>query len=201
MSEPDGLYLLMGVNGVGKSTLAEELAATCEGARVIHASQELRRMMERLDNQLAEQLTNEEKLSMRVAHLVDLFRTAREVRGIVFVDTHLLLPTREGESVTYTNFWSDGYIPYVTKAYMLTAHPADIEARRRADQIATGRVRDLSEDNIRLDQEANVNAFMQLVYRGAVPPGSSTLKNATGLMRLASAVVMGTILSPGFDVD
>jgi len=190
-----GLYVFMGVNGVGKSTLTRDIVYAYPDASRIHASQELRSLFEGFSENELEQLAPEEKLCRKVARLVDLFRQARQTSGLVLVDTHLLLPVREGEDVTYMNLWSDEYTQCISGAYMLTASPNEIRARREADEAETGRVRDLSEANIKYDQDININAFTELIDRGALPASSRVVENGTGLRHFVGASILSSILS------
>lgn len=195
MTSPEGVYMFMGVNGVGKSTLTDMIGAAFPDALTIHASKELRRILGVATREELEELSPEEKLSRRTTHLLDLFRQAHVDHRLVLLDTHLLVPIRKGESVRYENTWSDEYTDYVSGAYMLTADPKNIKDWRELDTTTTGRKRDLSVENIELDQQLNVSEFAALVDRGALPEGSQVIENRAGLIQDIGARILSQELA------
>jgi len=182
MANPEGVYMFMGVNGVGKSTLTEMISAAFPDALTLHASRELRRILGVATREELEELSPDEKLSRRTAHLLALFRQAREDRQLVLLDTHLLVPIRKDGAVRYEDTWSDEYTGYVSGAYMLTADPTNIRDWRELDMATNGRRRDLSIENIGLDQQLNVDRFTVLIDRGALPSESQIIENRAGLI-------------------
>ena len=173
--------MFMGVNGVGKSTLVEGLALHLPEAQVMHASAELRKLFGGLSYAELEQVDPAEKLHRRAAHFTELFHAAHRNNGLILMDTHLLVAIRQGQEVHYENTWSSNYSEFVRGAFMVTADPTDIRARRERDIAATGRVRDINEPNIRQDQKLNVQKFESLVVAGELPASAEIVQNAEGL--------------------
>jgi adenylate kinase len=175
-----GVYMLMGVNGVGKSTVVEEISASSESTIVIHASEELRGLFGGMSRQELETLRPEVKLGKMVTHFTVLFdRHVNNDKAVLF-DTHLLVPIRKGGSVTYENIWSNDYSQYVSDVVMLEADPAVIRKWRLYDREVTGRVRDVSVENIIQDQILNTVEFENLVAKHAIPATSTLLRNEDG---------------------
>lgn len=187
--------MFMGVNGVGKSTLVEGLAPHLPEAQVVHASAELRKLFGGLSYAELEQIDPVEKLQRRADHFTQLFREVHRRSGLVLMDTHLLVAIRQGPDVRYENTWSPNYSEFVRGAFMITADPVDIRARRERDIAATGRVRDINERNIRHDQELNVQEFESLVASGELPLSAELQHNAEGLAHELGELVLSKILS------
>lgn len=195
MSKPSGVYMFMGVNGVGKSTLVEGLAPHLPEARVVHASAELRKLFGGLSYAELEQIDPVEKLQRRADHFTKLFHEVHSQSGLVLMDTHLLVAIRQGPDVRYENTWSPNYSEFVHGAFMVTANPADIRTRRERDIAATGRVRDIDEFNIRQDQELNVQEFESLIAAAHIPSNAEVVSNDEGLAHQLGELVLAKILS------
>jgi adenylate kinase len=182
--------MFMGVNGVGKSTLASDVATAFPDALRLNGSAELRRLFGGVSREELERLDPAQKLGRRAAHFLELFRRATADHKLVLMDTHLLVPIRSDDSVRYENTWHDGYSAFVAGAFMLTADPRDISAWRALDQERTGRTRDLAAENIAIDQELNVAEFRTLIDREALPPNSQIIENGDGLLPYIGARVL-----------
>lgn len=186
--------MFMGVNGVGKSTLVEEIAPHLPEAQVVHASAELRKLFGGLSYAELEQIEPEEKLQRRAAHFTQLFRDASKNSGLILMDTHLLVAIRNVDGIRYENTWHDNYQKFVRGAYMITADSADIRSRRERDITATGRLRDIHEANIEQDQRLNVQKFESLVALGQLPSHSEILQNVEGQAHLLGAAILADII-------
>lgn len=156
MPKAKSVHMFMGVNGVGKSTLTEMIGVILPDTLTVHVSQELRRMFGVATQLELEELSPDEKLNRRTAHLLEIFRRARAEGNTVLLDTHLLVPIRKNGTVRYENTWADDFTEYTAGAYMLRADPRDIRDWREADMAATGRERNLSLEDIDTDQQLNI---------------------------------------------
>ena len=172
-----GVYMLMGINGIGKSTIVDAIANDSPEVTAVHASQELRALFNGVSREKLEKLNPEEKLARMVIHFTSIFDEVTSEGGVVMLDTHLLVPIRTPEGVTYENIWSDMYSPYVNATAMLTADAEDVRGWRMEDELVTGRKRNVSEDDIRADQAANVVAFEELKAAGRLPLRSRIITN------------------------
>lgn len=187
--------MIMGINGVGKSTLVRHVADALPDATAIYASQELRKIFGGATRAELEAMEPEEKLIKKATHLAMIFQRIREERGLAIVDMHLVVPIRSGETLRYENTWSDVYQPYLSGSYMLVAPPPEILARRKADALTTGRERDLSEQNIAQDQNINVQEFLSLVDCGALPKTSQVVENRDELSAVACERILSAVLA------
>lgn len=195
MAEPDGVYVCMGVNGVGKSTLTNMLAAAFPNALTIHVSQEMMRILGFTTREELNNLNTKEKLARRTKYLMEVFQRARSDHRLVLIDMHLMVPIREGDAVRYETTWSDEYTNYISGAYMLTAEPVVIRDWREHDAKNTGRKRDLSLDNIMIDQQLNIREFSDLVNRKALPRESEIIENQPGLIHEIGDMLVTRILN------
>lgn len=175
-----GVYMLMGVNGIGKSTIVDKIAAANPEVTPMYASKELSNIFGGISRENMELLRPEDKLAKMVLHFTQRFDDVLSKEGAVILDTHLLVPIRKGFSVLYEDIWSDIYTPYVSAAVMLSAEPSSIRAWRLRDEIDTGRKRNTSVDDILSDQEQNIARFKSLQANGSFLGPSEIVTNEHG---------------------
>ena len=175
-----GVYMLTGVNGIGKSTIIDSIAADHPETVAMHASLELRKLFNGISREELEMLKPEEKLAKMVIHFTAQFEKTLEEEKAVLLDTHLLVPIRKDRSVVYEDIWSDAYAPYTSSMVMLAAEPSDIRAWRLRDEAITGRVRNSEVIDITSDQDQNIARFQSLISSGILPPQSQIVKNNHG---------------------
>lgn len=172
----DRVVALMGVNGTGKSTLADRLVERLPSTGVVHASHELRMLFGGISREQQNKMSIEDRLGEIATHLTSVFDRQLNDNDRVLFDTQLLV-ANPGVERTYESAWSDKYTPYLASAAMLLANPGTISRWRHEDGVRTGRMRDMSEDNITQDQQANLDYFNELVKRGALPSNSQVFHN------------------------
>ena len=189
------VYMLTGINGVGKTTLADQLAAELPNTAAIHASQELRNLFGGISREQQERMKLEDRLAEMVMHFTVLFDRGLNDNDNIIFDTQLLIPTSGEQGVYYESAWSDEYTKYLGQATMLTAHPRDIRTWRERDEKLTGRKRSLSEEDIEQHQNMNMHEFTDLLDRGAIPANSQIIKSEDGQLEKAKlAVIEGMTL-------
>lgn len=175
-----GVYILTGVNGIGKSTIVDAIAANRPEMVALHASFELRQLFNGISREELETLKPEEKLAKMVTHFTTQFENALAEEKTVLLDTHLLVPIRKDRSVVYEDIWSDAYTPYTSSMVMLSAEPSDIRAWRLRDEAETGRMRNSEVTDITSDQNQNLARFESLLSGGSIPAQSQVVKNSHG---------------------
>lgn len=175
-----GVYMVTGVNGVGKSTIVDAITEGRPEAIPLHASHELRGLFNGISREELEGLSPEEKLSRMVCHFTSVFERELNDDKAVVMDTHLLVPIRKEDQVTYEDIWSNEYKPYVSSMVMLSTDPESIRQWRIADEEATGRRRNTDVVAIAADQDKNVTRFNELRESGDIPAASTVLDNKHG---------------------
>jgi adenylate kinase len=175
-----GVYMLTGVNGIGKSTIVDSIATDHPEMVALHASLELRQLFNGISREELEVLKPEDKLAKMVVHFTVQFDKALEEKKAVLLDTHLLVPIRRDRSVVYEDIWSDAYTPYATSVVMLSADPSDIRAWRLRDEANTGRKRNSEVVDITADQDQNIARFQSLLSSKSIPKESQIIKNSHG---------------------
>lgn len=175
-----GVYMLTGINGIGKSTIVNEITEGHPEAIPLHASHELRGLFGNISREELELLTPEEKLSRMVVHFTTIFDRNLNDKKAVILDTHLVVPIRKDSSVLYEDIWSNEYVSYVTSMAMLSADPGSVRQWRLGDELATGRKRNTDIDAITADQEINIAKFKRLYTDGRLPNSSGIVKNRNG---------------------
>ncbi|MFZ3009530.1 MAG: hypothetical protein WA030_00735 [Candidatus Microsaccharimonas sp.] len=175
-----GVYFLTGVNGIGKSTIVDSIAAERPEVFALHASLELRQLFNGISREELELLKPEDKLAKMVVHFTTQFEKKLEEKKAILLDTHLLVPIRRDRSVVYEDIWSDAYTPYVSSMVMLSAEPSDVRAWRLRDEASTGRKRNSEVTDITTDQDQNIARFQSLVLCGSIPEQSKVINNNHG---------------------
>lgn len=175
-----GIYMLTGVNGIGKSTIVDSIAADHSETVPLHASLELRQLFDGISREELEILKPEDKLAKMVVHFTAQFEKTLEENKAVLLDTHLLVPIRKDRSVVYEDIWSDAYTPYASSMVMLSAEPSDIRAWRLRDEANTGRKRNSNVIDINADQNQNIARFQSLISSHSLPKESQVIKNNHG---------------------
>ncbi len=184
-----GVYMLTGINGIGKSTIVDQIASEHSEVVAVHASLELRNLFGNVTREELELLKPEDKLAKMVVHFTARFDEAIENQQAVILDTHLLVPIRKENSVVYEDIWSNAYTPYVNSMAMLSASASDIRAWRLRDEAATGRKRNTDIQDILLDQDQNIARFQSLLSMGSIPPHSKVIENSNGSIQATRAEV------------
>jgi len=151
-----GVYMLTGVNGIGKSTIVDSIAAAHPETVPLHASLELRQLFNGVSREELEILKPEDKLAKMVVHFTTQFEKTLEKNKAILLDTHLLVPIRKDKSVVYEDIWSDAYTPYASSLVMLSAEPSAIRIWRLQDEANTGRKRNSNVTDITADQNQNI---------------------------------------------
>jgi adenylate kinase len=179
MHEPyqPGIYMLTGVNGIGKSTIVDAIAADHPETVPLHASKELSELFNGITREEMELLTPEEKMGKMAVHFTAVFERTLDRNRAAVLDTHLLVPIRKGEGLIYEDIWSDEYAPYVSSMVMLSADPEVVRAWRLDDEKATGRRRNTNSSDIALDQDANLAKFDELKTSSVIPAHSAVVQN------------------------
>ena len=182
MQEPytPGVYMLTGVNGIGKSTIVDSIAADHPETVPLHASSELSKLFNGISREEMEYLKPEEKLSRMVMHFTTQFEKVLERNEAVLLDTHLLVPIRKDSSIIYEDIWSEAYSPFTSAMAMLSADPSNIRAWRLRDEATTGRKRNTNLEDIASDQDQNIARFDSLLRQGSIPSGSRVVINNHG---------------------
>ena len=170
--------MLIGVNGVGKSTVANALATSIPDATVISGSSVLMEAFGGLTRSQLERLSPEEKMRLMVPAVLDAFERHRSAPAVLF-DTHLVVTIRASGRLVLENIWSDAYRPYLRHLLFLMGEPKDIRDRRLRDFELTGRKRDAALEHIMRDQEVNLAVFQELAAHGL--PASQIFNEENGL--------------------
>lgn len=191
------VFAFMGVNGTGKSTIADRLSQRIPGTGVVHASHELRTLFGGISREQQNKMSIEDRMGEIATHLTNAFDRNLTENDRVLFDTQLLVPTATStdQQRTYESAWSDTYGPYLASAVMLLASPNVIRTWRYEDGVRTGRERDLSEVNIDRDQSANVDYFRQLLARRAIPLSSKIIHNEDGMLEQTEQLVADHVLT------
>jgi adenylate kinase len=177
-----GVYMLTGINGIGKSTIVDSIAAKHPEVVALHASLELRQLFNGISREELEVLKPEDKLAKMVVHFTTQFEKTLEEKKAVLLDTHLLVPIRKDRSVVYEDIWSDAYTPYTSSMVMLSAEPSDVRAWRLRDEAETGRRRNSEVVDIASDQDQNIARFRSLISSRAIPEESRVINNNHGFI-------------------
>lgn len=176
-----GVYMLTGINGIGKSTVVDAIARDNPEVIPLHASHELRGLFGGISREKLELLTPEEKLSRMVVHFTEIFDRNLNNKRAVIMDTHLLVPIRkEDGTVLYEDIWSHEYASHVKSMAMLSASPESVRRWRLEDELATGRRRNVDTAAIAADQKMNIAKFNRLCADGHLPNNSSLVENQNG---------------------
>ena len=175
-----GVYMLTGVNSIGKSTIVDSIAADHPETVTLHASLELRQLFNGISREELESLRPEDKLAKMVLHFTNQFEKTLNENKATLLDTHLLVPIRKDMSVVYEDIWSDAYAPYTSSMVMLSAEPSDIRAWRLRDEANTGRKRNSEILDIAADQDQNIARFQSLRLHRSIPRESQIVKNNHG---------------------
>lgn len=149
---------LFGINGVGKSTLADALHARLPGSAVVSGSSALRQALGGLTRAALEALGPAEKQEALRRALIDAFHERRSAATII-CDTHLIVPIRREGTVRYERMWEEAYEPFVSRLVLVTATAADILRRRQADARSGIRSRDTDPAAIEADARVNAEEF------------------------------------------
>jgi adenylate kinase len=184
-----GVYMLTGVNGIGKSTVVDALTSNHPEAVPLHASQELSELFNGISREEMELLAPEEKLGKMVIHFTTIFDRVLNSDKAVILDTHLLVPIRKNNELVYEDIWSDQYSPYVSSMAMLAANPDSVRAWRLSDEKTTGRKRNTKTDDIILDQEANLARFTELRASGVLSTHSGVVENVENRLTDTQAAI------------
>ncbi len=172
--------MLLGINGVGKSTIAEKLICRVPGSVALSGSKILMTIFGGVSREELEKLSATEKMSMMELAFVEIFER-HSTSQLVVLDTHLVVPIRKSGTLVLENIWSPRYAPYVRSVCFICASPGDIRQRRLTDERLTGRARDTNLGNIRSDQDLNLASFEEII----VPDFESMiLQNANGQVDL-----------------
>lgn len=181
--------MLAGVHGVGKTSIAQELAVELPRTTVVHASQEIRTLLGGVSREQQMSMKLEDWLGQIVAHFTVLFDRGLNDNDRLLFDTHLLVPATGEQGAYYASVWSDEYKKYVGDAFMIVAEPSAIKSWHRGDEVLTGRRREIAESDIAEQQSLNVREFEALVDRGAIPPVSQIIENHDGRMQEVKATI------------
>lgn len=181
--------MLAGVHGVGKSSIAQEIATELPRTAVVHASQEIRALFGGISREQQMSMKLEDWLGEIVAHFTVLFDRGLNDNDRLLFDTHLLVPATGEQGTYYASVWSDEYTRYVGSAFMIVADPSDIKRWHRGDEASTGRKREITESEIAEQQLLNVREFETLIDRDAIPPTSEILHNIDGRMQEVKATI------------
>lgn len=184
-----GVYMLMGVNGIGKSTIVDRIAADNPEVVPMHASKELSALFGGITREEMESLRPDEKLAKMVVHFTSQFDKALDNDKAIILDTHLLVPIRKDGLVAYEDIWSDAYTPYTTSAAILSAHPSDIRSWRLRDEADTGRKRNTEAVDIQIDQDKNLARFKDLQETGSLPEKAEIVNNHHGSLSLTRLAI------------
>lgn len=155
-----------GVNGVGKSAIADFLNTTLASSIRVQASCVLRNSMG-MDRQALEETSKDIKMAVKVPAILQEFNRAIEYKYIL-LDTHLIIPIRQKETTIYEDVWSDAFFPYILKAYFIFAASQSILDRRVAGMNKTGRRRNMSIKDIASDQRLNLEKFNKLFFKNKI---------------------------------
>jgi adenylate kinase len=152
------LIVLFGVNGVGKSTIANRLGALMVNSVALSGSELLMSAFKGLDRLQLEVLSPEEKMRMLEPAFLEAFQRS-DGEQFVILDTHLVVPIRKNGKLVLENVWSEQFMPYMAHVFYISSDPSEILQRRIRDSEISGRNRDLNIEHIRRDQEINVSVF------------------------------------------
>lgn len=155
-----------GINGVGKSAIADFLNTALAGSIRVQASCVLRNSMG-MDRQALEGISQDTKMAVKVPAILQEFNRAIEYKYIL-LDMHLIIPIRQKEVTIYEDVWSDVFFPYILKAYFIFAASQSILDRRVADMNKTGRRRNMSIKDIASDQRLNLEKFNKLFLKNKI---------------------------------
>ncbi len=156
------VIVLLGVNGVGKSTLAQELSKILPESVVLSGSTILMQVFGGLTRPELELLSPSKKMQLMVPAFVHAFEKHHEARHLI-LDTHLVVCIRRSGVLTLERVWSPLYHPYLEHVFLIMSPAQDILERRKRDLAAHRRERDLEIRHIQHDQEINRAAFQELI--------------------------------------
>ncbi|MEO6760900.1 MAG: hypothetical protein ABI220_00795 [Candidatus Saccharimonadales bacterium] len=186
-----GVYMLTGVNGIGKSTIIDAISSVHPEIVPLHASQELSKLFHGISREEMELLAPEEKLGRMVIRFTSIFERVLDANKAVMLDTHLLVPIRKDNTLVYEDIWSDEYSPYVNSMAMLTAIPESIRTWRLNDEKVTGRKRNTSTNDIALDQSVNQARFNDLRASGVLATHSGIVENTNNQLAGTQSAIEG----------
>lgn len=180
--------VIVGVPGVGKSTVVEKTRAAVKGSTVqvfgTAMFEEAKRLkwVENRDEMRKLAVERQKKLQTYAA-----LRISKGRGGMVFIDTHLFIRTPEG-------FWP-GLPSYVVKALkpthlvLVEASPREIISRRQAD---TTRYRDVvSEDQVREELSLARTLLAATSMLSGAP--MAFIQNGNGMADAAADTVAGIV--------
>lgn len=156
------VVVFFGINGVGKSTLVNEIVVGHPIIKRISGSETLMTAFGGISREQLELLSSEEKLRMIEFACIEAFERYQQAKYCL-LDTHLVVPIRKAGTLILENMWSVKYLPYIQKAYLMIGDPQEILERRICDENTIGRKRDLNIANIISDQEINLMVFKELI--------------------------------------
>jgi adenylate kinase len=132
---------LFGINGVGKSTLAREIATQHPGTTVISSSELLRTAFGGVTRECLEQADPLAKQAALHGALAEAFHR-HAAAPLVICDMHLTVQLGAADRWHYEHMWSPSLAPFAAAFFCVTAPMAQVIARRSAD-LANGRKRSL----------------------------------------------------------
>lgn len=162
------LFVLFGVNGVGKSTIASNLGALKTDSVTLSGSELLMDAFRGLNRFQLEGLSPEEKMHMLEPAFLEAFQRNNGKRFVI-LDTHLVVTIRKSGKLVLENVWSERFIPLTAHVFFVSSDPLEILQRRIRDSEISGRKRDLNMEHVRRDQEINLSVFEETFATTAIP--------------------------------
>lgn len=156
------VVVLLGINGVGKSTIARRLECALPGSVTVSGSAVLMDSFGGVNRQNLERLSAGEKMRVMEPALLEAFERHQAANHII-LDTHLVVPIRKSGNLVLENVWSEKYVPYVRQVFFIISDPREIMDRRIRDFESTGRQRDVDLVHISRDQDINRIVFEEIV--------------------------------------
>lgn len=144
-----------GVNGVGKTSLIKEILERTNRTRIQAFFQTLMDVTGVLSRFELENMRAVVKYDLLEKALLKKFNAIKSTTEYVLIDSHLMVPIRNMGLVHYECMWSNRFINFSNRAYMLIADPYEILKRRVMNEKLSGRKRDLNLENVNQDQETN----------------------------------------------
>ncbi|MEY4723353.1 MAG: hypothetical protein RLZZ324_866 [Candidatus Parcubacteria bacterium] len=176
---------LFGINGVGKSALAQAIAASIVGTAVISASDCLRAELGGLSRERLEALDPAVKHEAKRRSLLRMFDACKSAR-FVLCDSHLVVPIRSDASLRYERMWDDAFAQHAFAAIHVIAPTEIVVQRRKSDAEQGVRTRRVDPREITADARAATAEFAAVFQDH---PRAHTVTNIGPIEHVASRII------------
>ena len=183
---------LFGINGVGKSTIAEAIKKLVPECMHVSASLVLREVFGSVTREDLERMDPASKHRMLRTGLVAALGGAADA-PLVVCDTHLVVPIRKGQApVVYEEMWDEAFMAFGRAFCNVVSTGELILYRRQHDEATTGRRRNVCPSDIEADAERNAAAFRGLFAGNA---RAFAVRNEGNVQNVARMVLLRALVN------